>query len=88
MKWLQQIPAIFRSKYLVAAALFGIIVLFFDKNDFFTQQERKKEVRELEQSKAYYLKQMEELTRIRQDVENDPNTIEKLAREQYLMKRP
>lgn len=88
MKWLNHIPAFLRNKYLVALALFAVIMLFVDKNDFFTQQERKQEVLALEKSKAYFTKELDATGRIKQDVENDPGTIEKLSREKYLMKRP
>jgi len=87
MKLLNHIPGFLTNKYLIAIAVFGAIVLFFDKNDFFTQYERRKELHALEQSKIYYTTEVEKLNKIKQDIENDPNTIEKLSREQFLMKR-
>ena len=37
MKLLNHIPAFLKSKYLISFAAFCVIVLFLDKNDFFTQ---------------------------------------------------
>lgn len=81
------IPAFLRNKYLLAILVFTIILLFFDKNDVFTQIDRKKELHRLHQSKEHYTQEVEGLKKIRQGLENDPNALEKLSREKYLMKR-
>jgi cell division protein DivIC len=62
-------------------------MLFFDKNDLFTQMARQKEQREMDQSKVYYTKEINVLTHIKQGLINNPGTIEKFARENCLMKR-
>ena len=51
---LTHIPAFLKNKYFISLAFFGIVILFLDKNDFFTQLDRKKELRKLEQSKQHY----------------------------------
>lgn len=76
-----------RNKYLVAALLFVGWILFFDKNDLFAQFQRNSELRELQRSKAYYQREIEKERKFSQDLKNNPATIEKFAREQYLMKR-
>lgn len=81
------IPAWLRNKYILAILCFAIILLFFDKNDVFTQIDRKKELHRLHQSKEHYTQEVETLRKIRQSLENDPNALEKLSREKYLMKR-
>ncbi len=85
MKLLTHIPRWLTNKYLIAIATFAVIMLFFDKNDFFTLHERKQELYELEQSKAYYTRQIEDLNAQRLD--NKPSTLERISREKYLMKR-
>jgi len=62
-------------------------MLFLDKNDLFTILERNKELNNLEISREHYNKELIDLHKIKTDLETDPETIEKLAREKYLMKR-
>ncbi len=81
------IPSFLRNKYLIAVICFGVILFFFDKNDVFTQIDRKQELQRLQQSKEHYTQEVETLKKIRQGLENDPNALEKLSREKYLMKR-
>ena len=87
MKLLTHIPAWLRNKYFIALAAFAVIMLFLDKNDIFTTMARKQELHDLEQSKIHYTQEIKELTTIRDNLTQDPKTIEKYARERYLMKR-
>lgn len=87
MKFFNQIPAWLRNKYFIATAVFAGILLFFDKNDVFTALSRDKELREWEKSKVHYTREINELQEIRANLTNNPQTIEKYAREKYLMKR-
>ena len=87
MKLLTHIPAWLKNKYFIAIAAFAVVMLFLDKNDLFTVMARNKELRALEQSKVHYTNEINELTKIREGLTQDPRTIEKYARENYLMKR-
>lgn len=87
MKLLTHIPGFLKSKYLLSFAAFCVVVLFLDKNDFFTQFERRKELRELQQSKQYYTKQIATESKELEALKTNPAAVEKLAREKYLMKR-
>jgi cell division protein DivIC len=87
MRLLSHIPSWLKSKYLLSFAAFAVIMLFFDKNDIFTQAARIKELKELRQSRAYYLEQIATETKELEGLKKDPAVIEKYAREKYLMKR-
>src|SRR5690349_4439856 len=87
MKLLSHIPSWLRSKYLIAFAAFCVIVLFLDKNDLFTQMDRRKELRELQESKHYYSTQIASERKELEALKSNPATVEKYAREKYLMKR-
>jgi cell division protein DivIC len=76
-----------RNKYLLALTAFGVWMLFFDKNDFFAQLDRKKELKDLQESKGYFLQQIAEERKFSEELKNNPAAIEKFAREQYKMKR-
>ena len=54
MKLLNRIPSFAKNKYFLSLAAFCVIVLFLDRNDFFTQFDRQKELRQLQQSKRFY----------------------------------
>ncbi len=62
-------------------------MLFFDKNDVFTQMQRKKELKALEESKAYYTQEITKEKKVSEELRSNPAAIEKYARENYLMKR-
>ncbi len=79
-QFLSTIPPWIRNKYFIATAVFIVIVLFLDKNDLFTQLERKQELRKLENQIELERKELESLKK-------NPATIEKYAREKYLMKK-
>ncbi|HKO82653.1 MAG TPA: septum formation initiator family protein [Chitinophagaceae bacterium] len=87
MKLLTHIPAWLKNKYLIALGVFAVIMLFFDKNDVFTQSARKKQLRELQESKQYYTDRIASERKELEELKSNPGTLEKYAREKYLMKR-
>lgn len=62
-------------------------MLFLDKNDLFTQAERRRELRELRQNKDYYTKAVAAERKELEALRKDPSALEKYAREKYMMKR-
>jgi cell division protein DivIC len=78
---------LFTNKYLLALAGFTALILFFDRNDIFSQIKRKQELNELN-AKIEYYKQQNKLTNAElENLQNNPATLEKYAREKYFMKR-
>jgi cell division protein DivIC len=78
---------IFKNKFLIATTFFVVWMLFFDHNNIFLHLQYRNELSDLKKSKQYY---MDQISKTRQEVEllkSDPKWIEKVAREQYLMKR-
>ena len=77
-----------KNKYLLTAAGFVVWMLFFDDRDFITTHiKQPRELKKLQQSEKYY---QDEITATKNEVEklkSNPSTIEKYAREKYLMKR-
>ena len=86
MKLLNHIPAFLKNKYFLSLSIFGIVILL-DKNDFFAQMDRRKELRELEHSKKHYTKEIATERKELEALKNNPATLEKYAREKYFMKR-
>lgn len=87
MKLLTTIPAWLRNKFFISFILFIAIILFFDKNDLFTQMSRNRQLRELQESKAYYTARINEIRTELDQIKSNPATVEKYAREKYLMKK-
>ncbi len=87
MKFISNIPSFVYNKYLLAGVAFAVWMVFFDRNDLFTQRERRMELRALEKSKQYYTDQIISERKVLEDLQNNPAAIEKYARERYGMKR-
>jgi cell division protein DivIC len=87
MKLLGRTISLLKNKFLLAATAFVVWMLFFDRNDVFTQMERRSELNELKQSKAYFEKQIADNRKFSKDLQFNASAIEKYAREKYLMKR-
>jgi cell division protein FtsB len=78
---------IFKNKYLIATILFVVWMLFFDHNNISLHLQYRKELNELKADKKYYQEQID-LTRKEVDlIKSNPQAMEKVAREQYLMKK-
>ena len=87
MKLLLQISSWLKNKYLVAVCVFAAIILFFDKNDLFTQMARTRQLKQLQESKAYYTARIASEQKDLENLRSNPGTVERYAREKYLMKR-
>ncbi|MCZ2460710.1 MAG: septum formation initiator family protein [Chitinophagales bacterium] len=87
MKLPVRIPSWLKNKYLISFIAFATILFFFDKNDLFTQWARQNELKELQQSKEYYSRQIAIERKELEELKTNPATLEKYAREKYLMKR-
>ena len=87
MKAIRLLSAILRNKYLLTVTVFGGWMLFFDKNDVFTLMQRRRELAQIEESKNFFSRKIEESKKFSKDIQSDAAAIEKFARERYHMKR-
>ena len=79
---------IFKNKYVISLAVFIVWILFFDRNDLFTQLSRKKELQKLERSTSFYESEIATTKKDLMDLNNKPAILEKFAREKFYLKRP
>lgn len=84
---LERVPKWLRNKYFLTAAGFLVWMLFIDRNDLPTQWKRVKELRTLQQSEKTMDKQISDTKQELELLKTNPSTLEKYAREKYLMKR-
>jgi len=87
MKLLHRIPAWLRNKYFLCSAGFIVWMIFFDPRDIYSQLDHTRQLNELITSKHYYQKEIAKETAELEQLKTNPATLEKYAREKYLMKR-
>lgn len=80
-------PSWLRNKYLITGLGFIIWMFFIDRNDLPTQWKRAKELRTLQQSEKNMDKQISDTKQELELLKTNPSTLEKYAREKYMMKR-
>ena len=87
MKIFKNIPAWLKNKYSLTLLVFAVWLVFFDHNDLFVQMERTRELKQLEKGRDYYTEQIQEMKKELSELDNDPASLEKAAREKYMMKK-
>lgn len=88
MKLLHQLPSFLKNKYLLTTLVFAVWLLFFDDRDVITTHfKHRAELHQLEESRDYYLQQIENTNKELEQLKSDPVLLEKYAREKYWMKR-
>jgi cell division protein DivIC len=80
-------PAWIRNRYVLTSASFALWMLFFDRDDVFTQLSRQRQLDELNRSRDYYRQQIVQASKELDSIIVDPAAIERVAREKYLMKK-
>ena len=74
------------NRYVIILLLFVVWMLFFDENSFLNHRELDKEIDKLEKSNEYYREQIQNDKKVIDNL-NDPDSLEKYAREEYKMKK-
>src|SRR6201986_1795072 len=78
---------LFKNKYFLVSLAFIVYMIFFDKNDLFSQYQYYQQVSKLKQERDFYMKENERVNKDLQELSSDPKQLEKFAREHYLMKK-
>lgn len=77
-----------RHKYWVTIILFAVIIIFLDDNSLIIRWKQQYQIRSLEKEIEKYQKEFDESTLMLKKLTDDPEAIEKIAREKYFMKKP
>ncbi len=85
--WLKRTPPLLKNKYFLILVFFLLWLLIFDNNNLIDQYRQMRELRQLRHDKSYYQEKIEQDTRKLKELETDSKSLEKFAREQYLMKK-
>lgn len=82
------IPAPLKNKFVVATAAFVLWMVFFDTNSIISQYRLRVTLQNLENKKTYFKNSILETERMHRACFHDDETLEKFARERYMMKKP
>ena len=80
-------PKIFSNKYLITGIAFAIWMLFFDRNDLSLQLKRVNELQKLQESENAMGVQIADTKHELKLLKTNPETLEKYARENFMMKK-
>ncbi|WP_259070531.1 FtsB family cell division protein [Mucilaginibacter sp. X4EP1] len=78
---------LFKNKYFLVSLAFVVWMIFFDKNDLFSQYQYHQQVSSLKQQRDFYQKETDQVNKDLDELTSDPQKLEKFAREKYLMKK-
>jgi cell division protein DivIC len=84
---LKKFPKAFRNFYVVATAIFLTWMLLLDSNNLLARYELSSKLSALEDEKEYYEEKIKEVQKDHDELFGDRESIEKFAREKYLMKK-
>lgn len=87
MKIFKAIFNVIKNKYLLTVVGLAVWLTFFDRNDIFTQYDLRQQVKKLEAERDYYLHEINANKTAIEELNTNQESLEKFARETYLMKR-
>lgn len=82
-----RLPVFFTNKYFIALMAVLVWLLFFDKNNLVQQYRLQKQLHDLRRDRQYYLEEIRRDSADLRMLQEDPDALERYARENYLMKR-
>ncbi|MDD3038200.1 septum formation initiator family protein [Bacteroides sp.] len=75
-------------KYLITIGTFAVIIGFLDENSLIRRFGYEREISQLKEEIEKYRIDYEENTKRLNELNSNPDAIEQIAREKYLMKKP
>lgn len=84
---LDRIPPFFKNFYFLATLFFLVWLAFMDSNDLFLQRELSAKKADLKEARQFYQDKIMEVKNDQAALNSNPDLLEKMAREKYLMKK-
>ena len=75
------------NRYVYTTIIFVVVILFIDQFNLFEQIRLHRSLKDQKQQIEYYDKEIKKSKEYLNALQNDTATMEKVAREQYMMKR-
>lgn len=76
-----------RNFYFVSTLLFLVWILLLDNNNVFKHFTLNNKIEDLNQQRAYYEQQVDQLSKEIRTLDSNPEQLEKLVRERFLYKK-
>ena len=86
-KKIAKLPWWITNPFFIATLLFTVWMLFFDESNIFTQYHKHRELCDLLEKRKFYRDQIKVTNKAFSELNTNPATQEKFAREHYWMKR-
>ena len=86
-KRLKQTIPFLKNRYFLILVFFLLWLVLFDSNNLIDRYRQMKELKQLRHDKSYYQEKIERDSQKLKELETDSKSLEKFAREQYLMKK-
>jgi cell division protein DivIC len=84
---LKKLPKAFRNFYVVTGVIFFFWILALDSNNLINRFQLSSKYNSLENERDYYLEKIKEVEKDHEELFGDRESLEKFAREKYLMKK-
>lgn len=84
---MERIVSLVKNRFLISGIAFVIWMFFFDRYDVATQIGYQQERSKLEQEKAFYSSETDNIEKAIKDAQYNPSEIQRIAREKYKMKK-
>ena len=84
---LDKIPSFLKNKYLLVLIAVLVWFMFFDQNNLIQQYRYSRQLKDFRTEKEYYLQEIARDSIDLDKLKNNPEELERYAREKYLMKR-
>jgi cell division protein DivIC len=84
---LKRLPKPFRNFYIVSTIIFLVWMVALDSNNLIARYQLSSKLSGLESEREYYQEKIKEVEKDRDELFGDRESIEKFAREKYLMKK-
>lgn len=87
MKRLRRFIPYLKDKYVIVILFTVVWMIFFDRHDIISQFQARMKLKEMRKDKEYFRQKIDEVKKERDELMQNPQTMEKFAREKYFMKK-
>lgn len=84
---MQRLLKVLSNKFFLATVAFAVWMIFFDKNDIYSQYQYHQQVGKLKQERDFYQIETAKVSKDLDELTSDKARLEKFAREKYFMKK-
>lgn len=84
---MKRLVDLIKNKFFLITLAFLVWMIFFDKNDLFSQYQYHQQLSKLKQERDFYKKETAKVAKDLDELTSNPQKLEKFAREKYLMKK-